>query len=484
METNMVRQPILGSNKELLGYELCYQDNGSSLYNQADTRAANVIEDFLVQFNSDRLLDGATAFLTFTPNLLMKNIPKMFQPEKLIIQIEDNSTVHPLAQKIIYRYKKQGYRIAIKGFEFSSRYFSLLDVIDIIKIDMAQGASSLESVVKIGQSFQKDIIAFNVNSQELYDAAQELGCKYFQGSAVSQALSSKVQHMDHLQSNFFQLVIAITKDEPDVDEIAEIISRDVTLAFSLIRLVNSAYFALRNRAKSVKQALVVLGLGQLKQWVYLLSFKNNEGGELSSELIKTSFLRASFCQELSQYAKSFTLSKSEAYLMGMFSTLGLLMEVPLEAALAELPIADEIKEALITGEGKAGSLYRLVISYENADWAAMNACAEELGIAANVISQKYFECCENVNNIWRTLTMPYGEDGEIDEVEASIDGEMIRSVREQQKNAREKLEAENDETEKKPRKTPVAKSSPKKGKEKQNSGLPEDEWNFGDEFKF
>ena len=122
----MVRQAILGGNKELLGYELCYQDRGSSLYNQADTQAANVIEDFLVQLDSDLLLDGATAFLTFTPNLLMKNIPKMFPPEKLVIQIEDNSTVHPLAQKIIYRYKKQGYRIAIKGFEFSSRYFSLL----------------------------------------------------------------------------------------------------------------------------------------------------------------------------------------------------------------------------------------------------------------------------------------------------------------------------------------------------------------------
>lgn len=484
METNMVRQPILSSDKELLGYELCYQDNGSSLYNQADTRAANVIEDFLVQFNSDRLLDGATAFLTFTPNLLMKNIPKMFQPEKLVIQIEDNSTVHPLAQKIIYRYKKQGYRIAIKGFEFSSRYFALLDVIDIIKIDMSHGPSSMENVVKIGQSFQKDIIAYNVNNQEQYDMALAMGCKYFQGSAVSQALSSKVQHMDHLQSNFFQLVIAITKDEPDVDEISEIISRDVTLAFSLIRLVNSAYFALRNRAKSVKQALVVLGLGQLKQWVYLLSFKNNEGGELSSELIKTSFLRASFCQELSQYAKELPLSKSEAYLMGMFSTLGLLMEVPLEAALSELPIADEIKEALVTGEGKAGSLYRLVISYENADWAGMASCAEELGITANVISQKYFECCESVNNIWRTLTMPYGEDGDLDEEGASIDGEMIRSVREQQKNARERQAAERGEPEDsaKPHKSAGTKGGAKK--EKQPAGLPEDDWNFGDEFKF
>lgn len=491
METNMVRQPILGSDKELLGYELCYQDYGAGLYNQADTRAANVIEDFLVQLNSDRILDGATAFLTFTPNLLMKNIPKMFQPQKLVIQIDDNATIHPLAQKIVYRYKNQGYRIAVNGFEFSSRYFALLDVIDIIKIDVSKGQNSMESIVKIGQSFHKDIIAYNVNSQEAYDRAQALGCRYFQGSAVAQALSSKVAHMDHLQSNFFQLVISITKDEPDVDEIAEIISRDVTLAFSLIRLVNSAYFALRNRAHSVKQALVVLGLGQLKQWVYLLSFKNNEGGALVSELIKTSFLRASFCQELSLCAKNFTLSKSEAYLLGMFSTLGLLMEVPLEAALAELPIADEIKTGLITGEGLAGALYRLVVSYENADWAAMNACAEELGISANLISQKYFECCEAVNTIWRTLTMPYGEDGEENAADdaagaaldgAALDGAVVKAIKEQAKEdapgPREKRPIA------KAAKTPIAKAavtetpSPEEAPKEEGSNAEDDDWNF------
>lgn len=64
---------------------------------------------------------------------------------------------------------------------------------------------------------------------------------------------------------------------------------------------------------------------------------------------------------------------------------------------------------------------------------------------------------------------------------------MIRSVREQQKNAKEKLAAEVSEQEAekpaKSRKTPLAKAAPKKEKQPAG-GLPEDEWNFGDEFKF
>lgn len=406
METNMVRQPIIGKDKELLGYELLYQDNGSGLFNQADTSAANAIENFLLELDSDRFLEGKTAFVTFTPNLLIKNIPKMFQPDKLVIQIEDNSIIHPLAQKVIYRYKKQGYKIAVKGFEFSPRYFALLDVIDIIKLDVSSAETALASIVQIGQSFKKTVIAYNVNTPELYAKAKDLGCVYMQGSAVAAAMSSNVHRIDHMQSNFFQLVVAITKDEPDVDVISEIISRDVTLAFSLIKLVNSAYFALRNRARSVKQALVVLGLGQLKQWVYLLSFKHSEG-QLSSELVKTSFLRGNFCAELSQFVPNLPISKSEAYLMGMFSTLGLLMEVPLESALVQLPVADEVKQALLTGEGKCGQLYHLVLSYEAANWLIIPAQAKELGIPENVIAQKYFECVEYVNNIWRELMVPY-----------------------------------------------------------------------------
>lgn len=93
--------------------------------------------------------------------------------------------------------------------------------------------------------------------------------------------------------------------------------------------------------------------------------------------------------------------------MGMFSTLGLLMEVPLESALVQLPVADEVKQALLTGEGKCGQLYHLVLSYEAANWLIIPAQAKELGIPENVIAQKYFECVEYVNNIWRELMVPY-----------------------------------------------------------------------------
>ncbi len=409
MSANIARQPIIGPDGEAFAYELLYEDRGVSLYNQNDTLAANMIEDFLLQMDSTRLLNDKKAFITFTPNLLEKDVAQMLRPDGLVIQIEDSILVHPVAQKLIEDHKQRGYQIAIKGFEFSSRYFAILDIVDIIKINMSKPNPSLSSILDISNSFNKMVIGYNVNTPEIYENTRELGIRYMQGTAVAESMYTAVPQMEHLQSNFFQLIIAITKDEPDLDEIAAIVSRDVTLTFSLLRLVNSAYFALRNPARSVKQALVVLGVGQLKQWIYLLSFKNSEG-KIPSELIKTSFLRGQFCQELAPYVPDLPISKSEAYLMGMFSTLGLLMGVPLDEALAPLPVSTEIKDALLTGEGACGALYGLVLKYDNADWKGMSALAEKLGIESNIVSQKYFESAEFVNQIWNDLMRPSTND--------------------------------------------------------------------------
>lgn len=411
MDSYIVRQALVTEKQESFGYEILYTDNSFRADHTDDASAANAIENFLSSMDSEKFLDGKIAFLTFTPNLLEKGIPKMFKTNKLVIQIEDSLITNPLSQNLITKYKHSGYKVAVVDFEFAPRFFGILDIVDYIKVNFAADPSSVENIVKIGKSFGKKVIAYNVENQEAYDRAKELGCTYFQGTFVSEKMPTTVKKVNYLQSNFFLLMVAVTKDEPDIDEIESIISRDVSLTFSLLRLVNSAYFALRNKARSVKQALVILGLGQLKQWIYLLSFKQDDGS-MPDELIKISFLRATFASELVEYAQDMTISRSEAYLLGMFSTLGKLMGVPLESALEQLPISDDIKLALLKKEGRTGFLYKLILSYEKADWKTMSSCAAELGIPQSMIAQKYFECVESVNNIWNGLTHMDNESAE------------------------------------------------------------------------
>ena len=408
METHIVRQPILDRNQKLAAYELVYYQDASSLYNKRDARVANTIVTFFSELDTDSFLAGKDCFLTFTPNLLMKDIPRVFDEKKLVIQIEESILVNPEAKAIVSRYKSNGYRVAIMGFEFNRRFLNVLPEIDIIKVDFSDIKSeSIDVLCKLAKSFNKQLAAYGINSSEARELAVAYGCDFIQGESVSEMVSTKVHKMDHQQSNFFRLMAAISKEIPDFDEIAQIISLDVTLAFSLLKLVNSAYFALPNRVKDVKQALTILGLGQLKQWIYLLSFSDDGG--MTDELIKLSFLRAVFCQEVSQFIPSFPIARAEAYMLGMFSTLGLLLEVPIDSAIAQLPLSDELKDGLMGKEGKCGELLALCIAYEKGKWKEVQQYVDMLQVGEDIIKSKYIEAVEYVNEIWSELTAPSEE---------------------------------------------------------------------------
>lgn len=427
MNKFVVRQPIKDRQSNLFGYEILFQGESENLYNQTnDYQAADTISDFLLQ-NSDKVFDEKMAFLTFTPNLLFRNTPKIFKQNNLVIQIEDNVIIHPLAQTLITRYRNQGYYIAVNDFQFAPRYFAMMENIDYIKLNMEElSEASVSNICKMAKGFNKKCIAYGVNQKSAYDLAMELEMDYLQGAYIAETISQKVHRMEYLQSNFFQLVVAVTKEDADMDEIEEIISRDAALTYAILKMVNSVYFALRQRTSSIKQAIMTLGLGQLKQWVYLLSFKQEESAR-NEELLKVSFLRANFCSELAKSIKALPISRSEAYLMGMFSTLGYLVEAPLEEALQEIPVSEEIKSALLGGEGICGKLFSLILSYEKADWKQIALLADELGIPKQMISQVYFNCVEEVNGIWKNLMegeQPGASHADEDYVETEDEGEM------------------------------------------------------------
>lgn len=421
MHKFVVRQPIKTDEHKLVGNELVFNVE-NELYNQnVDYSAAETISAFLSQ-NTDKIDKEAKTFITFTPNLLFKNIPKMFKADELVIQIEDNVITHPLAQKMVLKYKEAGYQIAINDFQFLPRYFGFLEYTDYIKIDVkSQSDETVDNILRMARGFDKLCIATNIDTEKLYIKALSYGFDYYEGPYVAEAAIIKANKVHYMKSNFFQLVIAVTKEIPDVDELEQIIERDASLTYRLLRIVNSAHFALRYKTSSVKQAIVVLGIEQLKKWVYLLSFDRDAEEDAGAEdMLKISLLRATFCSELLYLAEKMPITKSEAYLMGMFSTMTMMVNASMEEILSHVPLNETIYKALVKKDGKCAVLLDLVKSYEKADWTVTNKCAEILGIPANSIAQVYFDSVENVNAIWRDLQEYQFDEAELEEVAEAL----------------------------------------------------------------
>lgn len=413
MDKCVVRQAIKEVNSQnIIGYEILFQTSGEDLYSRTENSAADTMINFMMQ-NSSKIFSDKPTFLTFTPSLLFRNLPKMFEKERLVIQIEDNLIVHPLALPIIKKYKAEGYLFAINDFQFSPKYFGMLEFADYIRISVngktARERTSLDNVVKMAQAFGKKCIATGVNNKEEFELAQALRVEYMEGNYVAETLVTRANKIDYMQGNFFQLVIAISKDEPEIDELEEIISRDAGLTYALLKMVNSAYFALRKRTASIRQALVTMGIGQLREWVYMLSLNEADPASGSGEILKMSFLRAKFAQELTIQINrpDFAVNKYEAYMMGMFSGLEYMVDATMEDILEEIPVKEEVKKALTVHEGEAGMLMLLILSYEKADWKESKRLAGELGIASNTLAQIYMDCIQSVNEIWQALTTDF-----------------------------------------------------------------------------
>lgn len=410
----IVRQQIKDRQGNIMGYEILYHGDNQAFAGEEsgpvnDYAAADTIYNFLTQ-NTVKVFQGSLNFMTFTTMLLMKKTPRLFDKNEMVIQIDDSVIIHPLSMHFVRQYNQEGYKIAVNEFQFAPRYLALMDNIDYIKVNPnTVNDVTLHNIIEISHSMKKTCIAINIDSKELYDKVMSMGIDGVEGSYVAERMPIKTHSSAYLQSNFFQLMVAVTRDEPDVEEIERLIAADAGLTYGLLKMANSVYFALRHRATTIHQAVMTLGINQLKQWIYLLSASNAESkpDPGSEEFLKLSFMRANFCSELMKYAKDMPISRSDAYLMGMFSTLNYLIDAPLEEILAGVPVDDHIAQALLHHTGRCGMLYDLVLSYEAADWQKITDLAEKLGIPDNLLTSVYFICMENVNLLWQQLTNPY-----------------------------------------------------------------------------
>ena len=219
----IVRQPIKDPQGKILGYEILYHGENQAFTVETpqakEFASADTIYSFLTQ-NSTTTLRGSLNFMTFTTTLLMKKTPRLFEKTELVIQINDSVIIHPLSMHFVNQYAKEGYKVAVNEFQFAPRYLALLDSIDYIKVNIQTTPElAMHNIVEVAHSMQKKCIITNVDTEEQYQKALLMKADGLEGTYVAEQMTTRVHSSAYLQSSFFRLMVAITRDEPDVDEI-------------------------------------------------------------------------------------------------------------------------------------------------------------------------------------------------------------------------------------------------------------------------
>ena len=96
------------------------------------------------------------------------------------------------------------------------------------------------------------------------------------------------------------------------------------------------------------------------------------------ELMTVPLVRGRFCELLAPLA-GMADHANDLFLLGLLSVMDAILDQPLDAILAELPVRNEIKEALLERPGPYRDMLDLAIAHERADWEKISASGCESG---------------------------------------------------------------------------------------------------------
>jgi EAL and modified HD-GYP domain-containing signal transduction protein len=213
------------------------------------------------------------------------------------------------------------------------------------------------------RGYKSLIAAAGVDTYDDLEYCKDLKFDFYQGHFLFRP-AAQVQNIPVNRMNMLRLLSKLHDPKMEMADIEKLISQDVALTYRILQYANSAAMALRSKVNSAGHAVRLIGLDTIRSWssALLLSSVDNK----PRELMTSALIRARMCELLSE---SVTGADRESFLSaGLLSVLDALLDCPMEKALSELPLADDIKAALIDGSGPIGKALTCAIAYERADW--------------------------------------------------------------------------------------------------------------------
>lgn len=401
----IARQPIFKNNLEVYGYELLYRsDIGVKGFDgSSSTRATASVLSNLYEIGIGEITNHKKAFINFDAHFLHEDLPELIDTNSLVIEVLEDVVVDDALIERIKHLKSKGYVIALDDFveDFSS--YPLVPYADIIKFDLL--LTPLETIrVQVAQALamKKILLAEKIETEEVFDKAKDMGFALFQGYFFSKpTVLNKPSSKLNSKSQYINLLNELNCEEPSYQKMAEIIERDVNLAYRLLRVIKTR--SGDDLVYSIKRALTYMGIKEIERWISILMVQDM-GSDKPKELMMLSLIRSKFAEAICSHSK-FCKVKHELSMMGLFSTIDAMLNQTMAQALSDIALPSNVKKALCDHSGPLYPIYQLMLAYETADFEMADKIAAEVKVPVQLLFNEYFSAvkwADDLANIMET----------------------------------------------------------------------------------
>jgi c-di-GMP phosphodiesterase len=364
----IARQPILDLDRNTFGYELLFRDGPEDVTVFEDPNEATqaVIERAYLDWGMERLIGQRFGLINADATLIVRGLHRVLPPEGIILELREGEGFDGETMDALHRAKREGYHFAldnVKSLDDINRS-RVLSLCSLVKIDVsAAPADTLRGIVELAKRVKPDlmVVGEKVETAGQYAAGVEAGFDLFQGYffARPDILRKSARPANALA--VMALVAETQRADVSIDRLEQVIGGDASLAYRVLAVVNSSAFGLDRRVESLRHAIVLLGINQVRHLSILLAMSATK--DASEELIKLGASRARMLSRLVQHSDK----ASGAFTVGLLSVTDALYRTPMDELLNELPVAEPIARALLHGEGEYGTLLEVARACEHAD---------------------------------------------------------------------------------------------------------------------
>lgn len=386
------RQPILGRDDQVFGYEILFRDSAENRFSakDADKASASSIETSAAAFGLTSLVGERLAFVNLTKDALLAEYFRMLPKERTVLELLE--TIEPDAQVLdtCRRARAEGYRFALDDYTFNESAAPLLEVADIIKVDFrlaahARKAQAVDSLKTRGLR----VLAEKVETIEEHRIALAAGYDYFQGYYYCKPEMVQTRDLPPAKVSVLRFMAEVAKDDVSFDRLEDLFRTDPGLTLRLLRYLNSAAFGWRHEIPSMRQALAVMGLRPLRKWATMLGMMQL-CDDRPRELAVTALSRGRFAERIGP-ATGLQPQGDDLFLTGMLSLVDTMVGRPIPEIIDTLSVPDSVRTALLAHENPLGPVLDLVTAYEQGDWKKVDATSQSVHVNARQLDEAYVD---------------------------------------------------------------------------------------------
>ncbi len=399
MEQFIARQPILNLNKKLYGYELLYRGGPGRMLGQVsgEQATAGLLTSAFLTGDINVISNNRLCFVNFTSDLLEKNLPFSFPKTKIVVEILEDVKPTPNIISVCRNLKENGYTLALDDFVYRRELEPLLELVNIVKIDIRlTPLNTLVRTLNLLKHHQVKLLAEKVETEEEFILANRMGFSYFQGYFFCKPQNIKIKEISSVKVNLLRLLAEVTKKKIELERLREIISSDVAITFKLLRFLNSAYYYLLQKVRSVKHGVALLGERELRRFC-LLVIISELATEKPDELVRVALVRAKFCELLGNSANLPEVECTDLYMIGLFSLLDAMLNLQMSEILEKLPINAAVKDTLMGKENIYMAFLRLSQAFEKNAQPVREKLLNNLSLTEEQIQSCYLEAVKYAN---------------------------------------------------------------------------------------